>query len=1170
MQKRIEILAGLAGSGKTTQLLIQYRDALHAGLSRQHPGTTLWLAPTNRAAGEVRDRLLDGSLPAVFRSNVATFDDFADQVLKSAPQAVTGLSLAMQRILLRRIVAELSREKQLVHFQKIAGTSGFLDLVSAFISELKRSHTWPEEFEAACAARVTRQRDRELGLIYTRYQAALVAGGVYDGEGRFWSAGEALAAGHWGRFAELSLVVIDGFTDFTEAQYEIIELLSQKADRLLVSLFNEDPLVRSDLFAKTTAVIARLQEAAKVDIKVCQPEAQPAPASCAGSPSHEPGQAAPGPAAAAPARRTNSEALPLAIEHLTRHLFANPRQVAQTRDVQGIEAVAIAGQGGEVNLLAARIKRLLLEGVVPGSIVVAVRDLDGYADLIDEIFSAAGIPFACEAGRPLSRLAPFKALLNVLSMELEDWPFRRLMALLDSSLFRPDWAEFSGRRAARDVAAELRRAELDEGRERILTSLARVTCDRVPPDSRPPDSRPADPQPAETSDELPGAPVSDATSAEANDLPEQTAARRANSLLQKLSDATIELRRPHRLDGWSKVVATLAREFGFDRAPLDESVALDASTPEDDRHFGAALAALLFDAARAEKLSGVECVPVTLREFVSELTDLLNHQRLAPRQREEGRVRVLSAEQVRNLDVPYLFLAGLTESSFPRHRGDDCLYGEGERRELNRLGLALGNRALRAQEELLMFYGIVTRARKQLVLTYPSGTPNGQPLSPSPYLAALIELFDPKVFQSGREEQLDPVPKLERVLSRADARVRGMSEALAGRPALFRAVCDDPIMAVTAVNCVAAIDMNIRRFHTPGLTNFEGLLENPRNIEVLGQRYSPEHEFSATQLEAYAQCPFRFLLQQVLKVESPATPDIETDYGRRGTLVHEVLAELHRLAIDQYETAGEGPQASRGEDVAELFQRLLDDKLRNRPPASEVHEALQRIERRLLQEWGEAYGRQWDEFVAGLPRDAEAAPLPTHFETSFGTVRRTSQPAAASTNPLVFGAGAQAVRVAGRIDRIDVGQAGNRTVFTVIDYKTGRRRTAKIDSIDSGRALQIALYTLAVVRLEIVGSGAVPWQMGYWHVSDTGFASAAKKGRLRPGDPLPPIEEAVWEALVTTLEEIVPRLAAGIRAGRFAVFNQDPHCGSNCEYNTVCRVAQIRTLPPEMRKEWTP
>ena len=116
-------------------------------LADARPGRPSGWRPRSGAEPNIRDRLLDGSLPVVFRPNLATFDDFADQVLASAPQSIVPLSPAMQRILLRRIVIELAQEKSLPHFERIAGTSGFLDLVSAFIAELKRGETWPEDFD---------------------------------------------------------------------------------------------------------------------------------------------------------------------------------------------------------------------------------------------------------------------------------------------------------------------------------------------------------------------------------------------------------------------------------------------------------------------------------------------------------------------------------------------------------------------------------------------------------------------------------------------------------------------------------------------------------------------------------------------------------------------------------------------------------------------------------------------------------------------------------------------------------------------------------------------------------------------------------------------------------------------------------------------------------------
>ena len=144
------------------------------------------------------------------------------------------------------------------------------------------------------------------------------------------------------------------------------------------------------------------------------------------------------------------------------------------------------------------------------------------------------------------------------------------------------------------------------------------------------------------------------------------------------------------------------------------------------------------------------------------------------------------------------------------------------------------------------------------------------------------------------------------------------------------------------------------------------------------------------------------------------------------------------------------------------------------------------------------------------------------------------------------------------------------TVFSVIDYKSGRRAGLKQDTLESGRTLQLVLYTLAAARLELAGTGARPWQLGYWHIRDTGFASFVIKRGAKAGEPLPRIDEAVWDSLVQKLEQIIPRLAVGIRAGQFPVHNDDPDCAAGCPYNTVCRVAQIRALPEGLGKTWRP
>ena len=222
-------------------------------------GRGVWLAPTWRAAAEVRDRLLDGALPGCFAPGVTTFAKFAQTVLHAARVPVRPVGRLMKRELVRRIIDQQSARGRLQHFQWIARTAGLVDLVCEFIGELKRLEIWPEHFRDACTARGTADKDAEL-FETDLYQQSLREHGLFDAEGAFWSARDVLARGEGKTedrnakseirnpksemFPPLAprpsslapcLVVADGFTDFTRTQHEILAILADRAEAMFVA-----------------------------------------------------------------------------------------------------------------------------------------------------------------------------------------------------------------------------------------------------------------------------------------------------------------------------------------------------------------------------------------------------------------------------------------------------------------------------------------------------------------------------------------------------------------------------------------------------------------------------------------------------------------------------------------------------------------------------------------------------------------------------------------------------------------------------------------------------------------------------------------------------------------------------------------------------------------------
>jgi hypothetical protein len=408
------------------------------------------------------------------------------------------------------------------------------------------------------------RKDHELALIYGRYQNELIKLGLYDSEGQFWTARALVEQEHWGPFQDVAFIVVDGFTDFTHAQYEILKHLARRAARMLISLPSEEPYERSDLFAKSEKARQRL-------IAALSPEAT---------------------ATIDRTRRRIADDRP-AFDHIADFLFANPRRHVRLPCAEGIEIVAAAGQLGEVEFLASRVKRLLLQGTSADEIVVAFRSLEDYGDLVDEVFRAAGIPFECATNAPLSREPLWRAIVALLQLEVEDWPYERLTSVLSSNYFRPAWRERHKGRAAGAVGAELRRLGLVSGRNAILDALERASR---------------------------GTGADSASGGGASGGADSTLAYR---WLRKLSLVTEPLRKRAGFGAWVDTVVAVATDLGiplFRRRRVDR----EKLSPVDRRDFDAwtHLTERLFHAAALERMRGAAHQELTLAEFLSELGEL--------------------------------------------------------------------------------------------------------------------------------------------------------------------------------------------------------------------------------------------------------------------------------------------------------------------------------------------------------------------------------------------------------------------------------------------------------------------------------------------------------------------------------------------------------------------
>jgi RecB family exonuclease len=302
------------------------------------------------------------------------------------------------------------------------------------------------------------------------------------------------------------------------------------------------------------------------------------------------------------------------------------------------------------------------------------------------------------------------------------------------------------------------------------------------------------------------------------------------------------------------------------------------------------------------------------------------------------------------------------------------------------------------------------------------------------------------------------------------------------------------------------------------------------------------------------------LLKEVLGLAPLGELVLETDFARRGSRLHRVMADFYRqwpavcaesaLAVDEESAA-----------FVNHLRRVIDEAIVATPRAG-IDAALLELDRRQISKWA---GRHFDhqQKYAGACAKLGGALAPAHFEFRFGPPRADDVGSDPSSTPdaFVIEVNGEPIRVTGQIDRIDVGSIHGKTFFNVIDYKSGKKTSFKPEHIESGERLQLPIYVEAAQMLLFRGA-AKPLAAGYWSMS-AGFDA---KGALASAPEQGADNGDRWERTRATVRRRIGQIVEGIRRGDFPVASLDEKCTSFCEFHTVCRVAQARNL----NKTWSP
>lgn len=440
-----------------------------------------------------------------------------------------------------------------------------------------------------------------------------------------------------------------------------------------------------------------------------------------------------------------------------------------------------------------------------------------------------------------------------------------------------------------------------------------------------------------------------------------------------------------------------------------------------------------------------------------------------------GAVRVISAEAIAGRELDLVLVPGLVERAFPRRILEDPILSDDARAAIaprasdavdDEPRSPLRTTADRADDEQLLLRRIA-QAAPRLICSHPRRDERNRARAPSLYLLELVRADRGELVSAlalARERSLLevapgwPAPRdPARAIDRREADLSTIAALLGESPAAARGRAAH----LTSESPVLGRALRARHgAHGERWGNQDGLLSaDPATRKLLERERPGARVFSATALESFAACPYRFFLRAVVRLEAREVVErVETlDPATRGTLIHATqfalvtAAHAEGLSVHRDEEVLRGRLSQIVDEVASeardrlvpAIESVFDDEIRGirRDLLAWLHHLAQQTR------WSPAFAELGFGSPPGGERDAASVPEPVAIEVPRHGERET---AAAS--------GVVTLKLRGAIDLVERSE----TTLRVTDYKTGRAHASPQTVIGGGETLQPLLYALVL------------------------------------------------------------------------------------------------------------
>lgn len=790
----VELLIAKPATGKT-QACIQ---RIQAALREQPLKEVRVVVPDRLQAAAFRQRLAQAG--GAIGAYVGTFGDLYRSILEKAERNIPLASSPLQHYILQEIVSGLTGSGDLNHYASLHNMPGFYMALRDVFAELKRSLVYPDQF--AAFAKTGTPAQQELARLYLEYQSRMIELGWADTEGLSWLAVETLENNL--KVAEpLRLLIVDGFDFFTGAQLRTLQLLSQTVEYILVTLPGT-PDSQRPAHRRFSEITKALQQV--LDPQVTTLDIPPV--------------------------------LPTDIQFIESFLFESAMQepISPVRPFL-LETRSPVDEAREA--LRWMKKMIVRDGLSPSDCAIFAPNPDVYNPFLRAAAAEFGIPVHFTQGIPLVEVPAIGALLNLLTLPIQNYRARILFNALRSPYFEigmtPDLVD--------NLKEICRTVRITEGQ-----TLWNETWDKLIPLD------------AQTQVDIDDERV----------LPNLPHGEPAQALRQSLDSFFEMMRFPEQAQSQTEWVGWLEELLERIRFFANTDGVRDAEACDALRE---TLRALVL----SETILGSK--PTGYAGFVAGLANTLGSIGLPePRLRGQAALLIGRMVEARGLRYKAVALLGFSEGVFPEVERPDPFLDETMRQ-------ALGMESRLNREQAGLLYQVLTRADQSLLIVRPSLAENGEEWEASPFWKEIQKRFDQSAVQARRPEELE-----------------FLNDAGSSQELLFYATSTQKLPEAfselrsrwEAIQHGGSI-LQARRAKQ---ANSKHAGNTPELFPELSQRYASDKVWSASRLEAYGNCPHQFFVKSALGLEPRTLPEPGIEISQLGEMLHKILEETYKQAPD--------------------------------------------------------------------------------------------------------------------------------------------------------------------------------------------------------------------------------------------------------------------------------